>query len=405
MSFMRNSLNQAWCDRQILIKNGFDVIVVGGGVAGVSAAVGAAREGVSVLLIEKNVALGGLATIGLINWYEPLCDGNGTKMIGGIPEELIRLSIEYGFDNLPKEWEDGIGRQATHQRYATHFSPTLFAVALDQYVTANNVQIRFDSLATIPVMEQNRCVGVCVESVEGVEFFPACVVVDATGDARLLQRAGMPTELGENYLTYVAHVTDYGLACKFAEDRNMAHFRKWMVAGSDMNGEGHPEGMRKFRGDTGDEVTEFVLRGRKVLFERLKDGDRASRDITMLPGIAQLRTIRRLVGDYTFTGNEQDQKFPDAIGSVGDFRHKGRHYQIPYACLCHSSYPNLLAAGRIISASGDGWEITRVIPVASLTGQAAGVAAGICVKSQKNACAIDIGALQQKLADSGALFV
>ena len=75
-----------------IVKKERDVLVIGGGVAGVCAAVAAARNGASVLLIEKAVNLGGLATIGLISWYEPLCDGEGHKMISGLGEELIRLA-------------------------------------------------------------------------------------------------------------------------------------------------------------------------------------------------------------------------------------------------------------------------------------------------------------------------
>ena len=74
----------------------YDIIVVGGGVAGVSAALSAAREDKKVILLEKAVCLGGLATTGLINWYEPLCDSKGTKMIGGISEELLHASVKYG---------------------------------------------------------------------------------------------------------------------------------------------------------------------------------------------------------------------------------------------------------------------------------------------------------------------
>ena len=79
-------------------KGDYDVIVVGGGIAGISASVSAARRGANVLLIEKQVNLGGLATGGLISWYEPLCDGEGNQMIYGIAEELIELSVQYCFD-------------------------------------------------------------------------------------------------------------------------------------------------------------------------------------------------------------------------------------------------------------------------------------------------------------------
>lgn len=90
-------------------KENYDIIVVGGGIAGVAAAVSASREGAKVLLIEKSINLGGLATSGLISAYEPLCDGNGRQMVFGIAEELIRLSVKYCFDNFPEEW-GGKGR-------------------------------------------------------------------------------------------------------------------------------------------------------------------------------------------------------------------------------------------------------------------------------------------------------
>ena len=87
-----------------------EVLVVGGGIAGISAAVSAARAGADVLLLERGVLLGGLATAGLISWYEPLCDGRGNQVIGGIAEELIRLAVACGFDNLQ------IGRASCRER-------------------------------------------------------------------------------------------------------------------------------------------------------------------------------------------------------------------------------------------------------------------------------------------------
>lgn len=87
------------------IREETDVLVVGG-IAGVAAALAARRAGARVLLMEKQALLGGLATNGLISWYEPLCDGQGRQLIYGLAEELLRLSFRYGDDSLPEIWKD-----------------------------------------------------------------------------------------------------------------------------------------------------------------------------------------------------------------------------------------------------------------------------------------------------------
>lgn len=386
--------------RPVLEKQPFDVVVVGGGIAGVSAAVAAARNGASVMLLEKSIVLGGLATAGLISWYEPLCDGNGKQMVYGIGEELIRLSVQDAFDDLDPAWLDKTG--ATPQkRYATHFSPTIFPMVLDEWLEKNNVHLMLDSHAVYPVMDGKRCRGVMVESKTGREFYPAGAVIDATGDAEIMDRAGMPTVNGKNWFSFVTHYTSRTLARQFAEDGNMAKFRKWMWAGSDLAGHGQPEGLERVAGTTAEDITRFVLAGRKAALEKLRREPREDRDITMLPFMPQFRTIRRIQGKTLFQGIN-GEKFADNIGDCGDFRKKGMHYQIPYGALYHADFPNLWAAGRIISAAeGDGWEVTRVIPVCALTGQAAGTAAALCVKTGADADGLSIDLLQNTLRHAG----
>ena len=376
-------------NRPIIEKECYDVVVVGGGIAGVAAAVSAARQGVSVLLLEKKINLGGLATGGLISWYEPLCDGKGNQLIYGIAEELIKLSVKYSFDSLSSKWGGSVDENtAANQRYSTFYSPTVFALALDEFVTQNGVKLRFDTLGVSPVMDGNVCEGIICESVGGKEFFGAKMVIDATGTAVMLKEASVPTVDGENFMSYVVHGFDKKDAETLLEDGKLYNFRKWIGVCSDMEGNGQPEGLEKVAGITGDEVTDYVLYGKKCMLEKLKENERESFDVMTLPDMPQLRTIRRIKGETDFTATD-GQVFNDSIGSCGDFRPNGigNHYQIPFGALYNKQYPNILAAGRIISAPyGDGWEVARVIPTCALTGEAAGKAAAYCIK---NNCGAD----------------
>lgn len=365
-------------------KKSYDVIVVGGGIAGVAAAVSAAREGVRVLLMEKSFNLGGLATGGLISWYEPLCDGEGHQMIYGIAEELIRLSAKYGFDNLPEQWGGDGRNQPRNERYSCFYSPGIFAAALDEYVTDHGVELLFDTLGTYPVMEGTHCKGMIVENLNGREFYEAKVVIDATGTATVMHRAGVPTVEGKNYITYIAHWYDMKQVEKLQEDGDVCAFRKWMNTGSDMFGNGHPEGVNLISGVTAEGITTYMVEGKKSLLRKVSNQDRQRFDVMTIPDMPQLRTIRRIVGACDFPAID-GETYEDSIGNCGDFRPsgKGKHYQIPFRALYHEGFDNLLAAGRIISApQGDGWEVARVIPVCALTGEAAGKAAALCVKKQ-----------------------
>ena len=80
--------------KRLAVSATYDVAVVGGGIAGIAAALAAKRAGASVLLLEKMFAMGGLATLGNVTIWLPLCDGNGHQVIGGIGEELLKLSVK-----------------------------------------------------------------------------------------------------------------------------------------------------------------------------------------------------------------------------------------------------------------------------------------------------------------------
>lgn len=114
---------------QMPILGKYDVIVCGGGIAGLTAAVSAARLGRSVLLLEKSVQLGGLATAGLISWYEPLCDGRSKRVMNGMTYELLKLCTQYGFHTLDDAWQGAAVQADTKKRLCTYFSHSIFAMA------------------------------------------------------------------------------------------------------------------------------------------------------------------------------------------------------------------------------------------------------------------------------------
>ena len=125
----------------------YDVAVCGGGFAGISAALAAAREGKKVVLFEKEYMLGGLGTSGLVTIYLPLCDGLGHQVSFGIAEELLKLSITYGAeDKYPENWLDNIGtRTEKDKRYEVQYNAQLFAILAEKLLVKNNVDIMYGS--------------------------------------------------------------------------------------------------------------------------------------------------------------------------------------------------------------------------------------------------------------------
>ena len=351
-----------------------------GNIAGVAAAVAASRHGAKTLLMEKLLALGGLGTVGLISWYEPLCDGKGRQMIGGMGEELIKLAVSSGLDDLPAAWGgEETYATPTRTRYSTHFSPTFFSLALDRWVLDAGVELVLDSHATYPVMEGNICRGVITENADGRSFYPAKVVIDATGDASIMHRAGVPCKEGKNYMSYIVHDLTFDKVDEDLAANKAWAIRNWVNAGSDMYGNGQPEEMPLVSGTSAKDVTDYMLTGKRRMLERIKGRDRYSYDIMSIPTMPQFRTIRHIVGDSDFKAINGNS-VPDSIGHVGDFRMKEQYlrnvYDMPLSALYHSNFPNLLAAGRIISSPDhDDWEVARVIPTCALTGEAAGKAA------------------------------
>ena len=384
----------------------FDVLVCGGGVAGVAAALASARAGMKTALLEKTVLPGGLATTGLVNIYLPLCDGCGRQVTAGIAEELLHRSLRYRPGVVPPWRESSPERPGP--RYRVTFSPAAFVLALDEALEDAGVDIWFDTLACKPTLSGPRVTGVEVETKEGRLGFSAGCVIDATGDADVAWRAGAPCEEGTNSLAIWALEMKTHAAHPHAPDAEpsdkLARIRLGLRNGG-------AEDAADWRGTDAAGVTRFVLAGRALLRERYRsrhaaegDAPRERRYPVALPAMAQFRTTRRIVGRTTLQDGEHGRPRADSVGLVADWREAGRVWEVPYGALIPQKVQGLLAAGRCISSAGDAWEVTRVIPAAALTGQAAGIAAALAVEHGAAPHTVPARDIQERLDEAGIPF-
>lgn len=388
----------------IPLAGDYDIIVAGGGVAGVAAAVSAARENKKVLIIEKQTMLGGLATSGLITYFVPMCNGRGVQIMKGMADEFLKMATSYGFDDISSEWKGKKPFSDSPKRLKSHYDTGMFALALNKLVADHNIKVMYDSVITDVVMDGKLCKGLVVDNKSGKSFYSAKIFIDVTGDADVLHMAGVPCVQGKNYFTSVMHSISLEGCQKALESNNIGKAIKWIYGGpATLMGKKHPEDKPFYCGTTGENVSEFIVENQLMAFDKHKDSDRMSRAIVAMPGMAQFRTTRHIIGDYTLTTNDAFKHFDDSVTALCDMDHRDYLYEIPYRCLCRSDYPNILTAGRCVSADGYAWDISRVIPPAIITGQAAGKAASISIDSGYDVSQISINNLQTKLFDENVM--
>jgi hypothetical protein len=382
----------------VQLKDKYDVIVAGGGVAGVAAAVAARRQGKRTLIIEKALNFGGLATNGLINLFVPMCNGRGVQIIKGMCDELVDLAVRYGYDTIPEEWREGQPKEKVSVRYLTRFSPAIFSLAIAEFLQQEQVDIFLDTTLSNVVMDGNRCKGVILHSRSGDEYYEAEMFIDATGDGELMHLAGVPTVDGLNYFTYVALGMTLDSCRQAAESGNIAKAQFYMRGGpATLYGTDQPEGERLYTGNSKEDVTEYILRNQKMMLDGLRNDDRFSRDIAQLPSMPQFRETRRMAADYVMTEDDVYRHFDDSISAICDFDHRDKLYEVPYRTLVNSNYPNIITAGRSAAAEGYTWDVLRVIPPAIMTGQAAGNAVALAIDEKTDIARINISALQSML--------
>ena len=379
----------------------YDVVVAGGGIAGVAAALAAARRNHRVALVEKQVIIGGLATGGLVLIYLPLCDGNGEQTTFGIAEELLKASIKYSPCDLPPEWggpENGHRGFKAGKRYQAMFSPAGFTLAMDELLKSAGVDLWLDTLVTgVSVNHDGAISSIGVDNISGHGTLNAKCFVDATGSAALIRFGGGKIFTSDNlYMPWMmeapADSPKYDLSPGVGVHVfGNVHDR---FEGDALDAKTHTAYIRTLWADAREHYDRIYREG----------GDRHQTFPIKLPTMPQLRKIARIDGMTPFGSGDELKRFEDSVGVYGDWRTKGKVWETPYGALVPRDLGSVLTAGRCIGAADDAWEAFRVIPSAAMTGEIAGTAAALSAETGKLPAELKADEVRAVLRKNGFLF-
>jgi len=383
------------------IKKEYDVAVCGGGFAGISAALAAARQGKRVVLFEKQYMLGGLGTAGLVTIYLPICDGFGNQISFGIAEELLRLSILHGAeDRYPENWLDGIGtRGEADKRFETQYNPQLFAILAEDLLLKEGVDVLYGTYVVGVLVADEKIHHLITESKSGRFAYKVNSVVDATGDCDVAHFAGAPTETFKQGNVLAAWYYSLGKAGYRLNMVGYAEVPEEEKTEQDV--EVKPLVSRRFSGlDTEELSQQMQISHHQTYLDFLKkrEEDKEVLPVTIAT-TPQIRMTRRIVGEYELSHEEMHKFFEDSIGMVPNWKKRGPVYEIPFRTLYSAKVRNLICAGRCVSTNETLWDVMRVIPCCAVTGEAAGVAAAMT----DDFSSLDVAKLQKKLLENGVV--
>lgn len=377
----------------------FDIVICGAGIAGAAAALAAARMGRKVLVTEKQTYVGGLATSGLIYIYLPISDETGRVIASGLPEKLLVRCQEYGPFSLPERWggrpEGDPGCDPL--RYECCFSPAGYSLTLEKMLREAGVELRLETtVVNARCSEERRLTGAelfC--SAEHISVSADCFI-DATGGAYLLRLAGARVFPEVNYHNPWVMEMNHEDASEFPFTGDL-HIQA-------MQKPGEHASMEQIL--SADEVNEFLRRQYIAIrrrYDELAPELRKKIYPVHLPAMPQLRKIARIDGMSSIVPGQAGAICPDSVGVAADWRRKAPAWETPYGALLPKTVRGALTAGRSIDASGDAWEIFRVIPAAAMTGEAAGTAAAMAVERGIDPADLPVEELQRTLKQNGVI--
>ena len=405
------------------VKAEAEVLVIGGGSAGVSAAVAAARNGAEVMLVERLGYLGGLATGGLIILLLTLDDGRGRQVIGGLCQEVTDRVAKRGAAYFPPKAEWGSeeeplirrdqswglvwGHGPHRVRYSVAYDPEEFKFALNQMIEETKVPLLLHAYACDALVEDERITGVAFQGKSGRFAILAKVVIDASGDGDIFTSAGAAYEK-EEVLPWLWFCMG-GVENAAAAIKAGGWFFHTVGEGRVLLPWGATERItRKIDATNPEDLTYAELECRKRVMEEV---DRLRAEI---PGFARahlchiadqlgITESRRLVGEYMLGRDDVDQPCDDVIAITGHWTKYEALYYIPYRSLLAREFSNLLVAGRCISVDHRVHHATKEIPPCMATGEAAGTAAALAVRAGIEPKQVEVKTLQEQLEKRGAI--
>lgn len=412
----------------------YNLLVAGGGLTGVAAAISAARKGLKVLIVEKSGSLGGAMSNNLIFPFMPYWtidpESNKTKYLSrGIFEEMRLRHME-------NVWKD----------HVKHFNSEYFKVLLDEMTEEAGVDVLFHSFVFDVQKEERKICSVDVATKAGSMKIESDFYIDATGDGDLFYFAGCDFQLGRDSdglcqpMTTCFRVGGVDVDLFKEERKNLQQlYLEEQNTGKITNPR---ENILVFFG-TGNDVVHFnttrvikldptnpfdLSKAEKIarhqideMMHFLKSNSKAFEESTVLSVANEIgvRESRKLKGVHILTAEDLvsctmfedsialgnydiDIHNPSGTGTSHCYFEKGEFYSIPYRSLLPKEFDNLLVAGRCISATHEAQASVRIIPICCCMGEAAGVAAAVAFNSDKNVHTADVKEIQKILRENGA---